>query len=115
MVKGDKTDQTGSPGDETGKLLISTKRMTESLNALVGQVQRSGIQFVVTFGSVSAFNYRCNMVIDNSAAKGIVTMEDLAEQAVDELLGFPGIDEERAGKLIMKAREPWFADDQGEG
>jgi len=49
------------------------------------------------------------------AAKGIVTMEDLAEQAVDELLEFPGIDEERAGKLIMKAREPWFSGDQGEG
>ena len=49
------------------------------------------------------------------AAKGIVTMEDLAEQAVDELLGFSGMDEERAGKLIMKAREPWFANDQSEG
>jgi len=49
------------------------------------------------------------------AAKGIVTMEDLAEQAVDELLEFPGVDEEKAGKLIMKAREPWFADAAGEG
>ena len=49
------------------------------------------------------------------AAKGIITMEDLAEQATDELLVFPGIDEERAGKLIMKAREPWFAGEQGEG
>lgn len=48
------------------------------------------------------------------AAKGIVTMEDLAELAVDELLVFAGMDEERAGKLIMKAREPWFADDQSE-
>jgi len=46
------------------------------------------------------------------AASGIVTMEDLAEQAVDELLGFSEMDEEKAGKLIMKAREPWFADDQ---
>jgi len=49
------------------------------------------------------------------AAKGILTMEDLADQAVDDLLGFSGVDEERAGKLIMKAREPWFASDQGEG
>ena len=49
------------------------------------------------------------------AAKGIVTMEDLAEQAVDELLVFTGVDEERAGKLIMKAREPWFATNEGEG
>jgi len=49
------------------------------------------------------------------AAKGILTMEDLADQAVDDLLGFSKMDEERAGKLIMKAREPWFASDQGEG
>ncbi len=49
------------------------------------------------------------------AAKGIVTMEDLAEQAIDDLLAFTGMNEERAGQLIMKAREPWFAGDQTEG
>ena len=48
LVKGDKTDQIGSPDDETGLLLISFKRMTESLNALVGQVQRSGIQLTAS-------------------------------------------------------------------
>jgi N utilization substance protein A len=42
------------------------------------------------------------------AAKGIVTMEDLAEQAVDDLMEFENMDEELAAKLIMKAREPWF-------
>lgn len=45
------------------------------------------------------------------AAKGIVSMENLAEQAVDELEGIEGIDSEFAAKLIMKAREPWFADE----
>ncbi len=48
------------------------------------------------------------------AAKGIVTMDDLAEQAIDELLIFAGMDEEWAGKLIMKAREPWFAGEHDE-
>jgi N utilization substance protein A len=43
------------------------------------------------------------------AKRGIVTMEDLAEQAVDELLDIDGMTEERAATLIMKAREPWFA------
>lgn len=42
------------------------------------------------------------------AAKGICSMEDLAEQSVDELLDIEGISEEQAGALIMKAREPWF-------
>ena len=43
------------------------------------------------------------------AGQGIITMEDLAEQAVDDLVELLGIDEKRAAKLIMKAREPWFA------
>ncbi len=48
------------------------------------------------------------------AAKGIVTMDDLAEQSVDDLLELTSMDKEQAAKLIMKAREPWFADSQGE-
>lgn len=42
------------------------------------------------------------------ASRGIVTMEDLAEQAIDDIVDIEGLDEERAGQLIMKAREPWF-------
>ncbi|MCP0912842.1 MULTISPECIES: transcription termination factor NusA [Legionella] len=42
------------------------------------------------------------------AAAGITTLDDLAEQSVDELLEIAGITEEKAGALIMKAREPWF-------
>ncbi|TVP88109.1 MAG: transcription termination/antitermination protein NusA [Pseudomonadaceae bacterium] len=42
------------------------------------------------------------------AANGIVTMEDLAEQSVDDLLDIEGMNEERAGALIMAARAPWF-------
>jgi len=48
------------------------------------------------------------------ASKGICTMEDLAEQATDELVEFDGIDEEMAAKLIMTAREPWFAEAEAE-
>jgi N utilization substance protein A len=42
------------------------------------------------------------------AARGIVTREDLAEQAVDELMDIEGMDAESAGDLIMKARAHWF-------
>lgn len=48
------------------------------------------------------------------AARGVITMEDLAEQAVDELMEIEGMDEERAGSLIMTARAPWFAE-EGQG
>ncbi|MEE9346277.1 MAG: transcription termination factor NusA [Methylococcales bacterium] len=44
------------------------------------------------------------------AAAGIKTAEDLAECAIDDLLDIEELDKEFAGKLIMKAREPWFAE-----
>lgn len=44
------------------------------------------------------------------ANDGIITMDDLAELAVDDLLKFTDVDEDRAAKLIMKAREPWFSE-----
>ena len=51
--------------------------------------------------------------MDNTLAlalskKGILNMEALAEQAVDELMDIEDMDEDRAGKLIMTARAPWF-------
>ncbi len=47
------------------------------------------------------------------AAAGVKSMEDLAEMAVDELQEIaPELDEEKSAKLIMKAREPWFAESQ---
>ncbi len=45
------------------------------------------------------------------AGRGVVTMEDLAEQAVDELMDIEGMDADRAGALIMAARAPWFAEE----
>ena len=39
---------------------------------------------------------------------GIKTREDLAEQSVDELVEVIEIEEEKAAKIIMKAREHWF-------
>jgi|TARA_B100002003_G_scaffold238581_1_gene256979 N utilization substance protein A len=44
------------------------------------------------------------------AKKGILNMEELAEQATDELMDIEGMDEDRAGKLIMTARAPWFVE-----
>ncbi|MFP5440272.1 MAG: transcription termination factor NusA [Gammaproteobacteria bacterium] len=44
------------------------------------------------------------------AAKGVRTMEDLAEQAVDDIVEIEGLDEQRAAALIMEARKPWFAE-----
>jgi transcription termination/antitermination protein NusA len=52
----------------------------------------------------------------NLAGRGILTIEDLAEQSIDELIEFGDITEERAGQLIMAARAPWFKNaETGEG
>ena len=45
------------------------------------------------------------------ADRGICSMDDLADLSVDELTELDGVDEATAATLIMKAREPWFADD----
>jgi len=47
------------------------------------------------------------------ARRGVRTREDLAEQAIDDLLDIQGLTAEEAGKLIMKAREHWFAPGHG--
>lgn len=42
------------------------------------------------------------------AARGIMSMEDLAEQGIDDIADIDGLGADQAAKLIMKAREPWF-------
>lgn len=42
------------------------------------------------------------------AAHGVVTLDDLADQAIDDIADIEGLDPQRAGQLIMKARESWF-------
>jgi len=44
------------------------------------------------------------------ASHGICTVDDLAEQSIDDLMIVEDMDEELAGTLIMKARESWFAE-----
>ena len=42
--------------------------------------------------------------------QGIITQEDLAEQAIDDILSISGMTKEKASALIMAARAPWFAE-----
>jgi N utilization substance protein A len=46
------------------------------------------------------------------ASKGVVTLEDLAEQGIEELIEITEISEQEAGQLIMAARNIcWFGED----
>jgi len=46
------------------------------------------------------------------AAHDILTVDDLADQSVDDLMVVPDMDEELAARLIMKARESWFVEEE---
>jgi N utilization substance protein A len=46
------------------------------------------------------------------ASKGVVTREDLAELATDDLLELNEMDSEEAAALIMKARAHWFEEEE---
>ena len=46
------------------------------------------------------------------ASKGICSMEDLAELAIDDLTEIEKMTEERASALIMTARAPWFENEE---
>jgi N utilization substance protein A len=47
-------------------------------------------------------------IVRELASRGINTQADLADLAADDLVEMTGIEIERANRLIMKAREPWF-------
>jgi N utilization substance protein A len=48
------------------------------------------------------------------AERDVRSREDLAECAVDDLEGVPGLEPEQAAELIMSARAHWFAEEEGE-
>ena len=46
------------------------------------------------------------------AGHGILTVDDVADQSVGDLMDVQGMNEELAAKLIMKARESWFDEEE---
>ena len=48
------------------------------------------------------------------ASEGVVTREDLAELATDDLLEIHEMDQEEAAALIMKARAHWFEEEEAQ-
>jgi N utilization substance protein A len=49
------------------------------------------------------------------AARGVGTLEDLAEQGIDDLADIEELTAEKAGELIMAARNIcWFGEEQSE-
>ena len=87
--------------------MVTTKLSVKKAQALASEEQLEGSGPAEDLLTMEGMD---NGLADLLAKRGIVTMEDLAERAVDELLDIDGMTEERAATLIMKAREPWFAE-----
>ncbi len=75
---------------------------------LLTQALTSGNELAGVVESLASMDGMTDELVKHMAAIGIKTMEDLAEQSVDEILDIAGMTEQKAAALIMKAREPWF-------
>jgi len=86
-VTDDSADKVGSD-DETGHLLSSIKTMTESLNALVGQVQRAGIQVTSSSTELSATarEQETTMSTQVESIKGAVKLVEEISRVATELV-----------------------------
>ena len=99
--------------------LLSIDGMDEDTAAAVQEVARKAVSDKENAESAQAISELTKLDgIDEDLAKklaahGIKGGEDLAEQATDDLVDIEGLDEKKAGEIIMAARnEYWFKDEQ---
>lgn len=82
-------------------------------NFLLTQALSSGVDSHDTTGTSLLTMDGISEELAAALAKlNITSIEELAEQSVDDLLDIEGMTKEKAGALIMKAREPWFENGQ---
>lgn len=77
--------------------------LTQALTAN-DQTGQSSLELITMQGMTPELVAQMNTV-------GVTNLDELAESSVDELMALPFMTEEQAGKLIMKARERWFSED----
>lgn len=74
--------------------------------AIASEESTLGVQEPLSLGDLKGMDAQ---LLEGLAGLGVKSLEDLAEQSVDELLDIPGMDQERAADLILQARQPWFS------
>lgn len=78
--------------------------LTQALSASE-QANQKNLELVTMQGMTPELVAQLNTI-------GVTNMDELAESSVDELMALAFMTEEQAGKLIMKARETWFTEDE---
>ena len=88
---------------EVVKLLQSRAKEVALADALQQQenIQDPSAELVAMEGMTQEIAYAL-------AARGVITIDDLADQATDDIADIESLGTEKAGQLIMKARESWF-------
>lgn len=71
-----------------------------------------GVEANVPDDTLLSMEGMTDALAQSMASKGICSMEDLAEHSIDELMEIDSMTEDRAAALIMKAREPWFTNEE---
>ncbi len=103
--KSDVTDSIEGVDDELAQQLQDLAR-----NALVNIETPSHKKVAMDLINMDGMD---NVTVRALAQKEIATLDDLAEQVVDDLLDIPGMDAKRAGDLIVTARNlTWFKDEE---
>ena len=103
LAAADGSDGGGRSEDETGHLLGSIKTMTENLNALVGQVQRSGIQVTSSSTQLAATakeqeTTMANQVAStNKVARSVKEISEVAARLVETMEQVASKSQETAG------------------
>ena len=85
--------------------LRSRARNTLTTIELVGETNRSSQEPAEDLLTMEGMTKK---LAYDLAEIGIITMEDLAEQAIDDLMDIESMTEALAGEIIMTARAPWF-------
>ena len=97
------SDKTKASDTETGLLLSAVRTMTESLNSLVGQVQRSGIQVSSSSTELAATvkqqetTMTAQVASTNKVVKSVENISQVATELVDTMQQVASMSQETAG------------------
>ncbi|MFI3246251.1 MAG: transcription termination factor NusA [Ferrimonas sp.] len=95
--------------EETVEVLRERAKSALTTQALVNEEALDGAEPAEDLLNLAGLERHLAFVL---ASRGVITLEDLAEQSIDELTDIEGIDDARAGELIMAARNIcWFSDE----
>ncbi|OUL59506.1 transcription termination factor NusA [Pseudoalteromonas ulvae] len=95
--------------EETVEELRARAKASLTTQALANEESLEGAEPAEDLLSLEGLERHLAFVL---ASKGVITLEDLAEQGVDELVDITELSEEKAGELIMAARNIcWFGDE----